>query len=62
MSEEALEARRKRSRESMRKRRENLEYRVKEKEYDKIYRRNNRDKEKQRQARYYKRLAEGGNI
>ncbi|MCU4757963.1 hypothetical protein OCA26_17790 [Bacillus cereus] len=62
MDKAALETRRKRSREAMRKRRENPEYRVKEKEYDKIYRRNNQDKEKQRQARYYKRLAEGGKI
>ena len=35
---------------------------MKEKEYDKIYRRNNQGKEKQRQARYYKRLAERGKI
>ncbi|PFC15090.1 hypothetical protein [Bacillus cereus] len=62
MNKAALEARRKRSRESMRKRRENPEYRAKEKEYDKIYRQNNRDKERQRQVRYYKRLAEGVDI
>ncbi|HDR4427067.1 TPA: hypothetical protein QCP92_002669 [Bacillus cereus] len=62
MDEIVLEVRRKRSREYMRKRRLNPEYRAKEKEYDKRYRRNNRDKENARQARFYKRQAERGDI
>ncbi|MEH6891168.1 hypothetical protein V7024_15975 [Bacillus sp. JJ864] len=62
MNEATLEAKRRRSRESMRKRRKNPEYREKEKEYDREYRRNNPDKEKARQARFHKRRAERGNI
>lgn len=62
MDKAVLEAKRKYHREYMRKRLENPEYAEKQRQYNKAYRKRNKDKESQRLERFYRKQAERENI